>query len=179
FADRMRENLHPFFDRLAHLGVGKTVLLSGDHAQNVRDVASAIGVQDARGDLLPGDKVAVIQELEAAGHHVLMTGDGTNDAPALSAASVGIALATHGGGVTAEAADVVILTNDVTRVADAVAIGQRSVRILRQSIVVGVGLSCVAMIVASFGYITPAFGAALQEVIDVAVILNALRAARD
>lgn len=179
FADRIRENLRPFFDRLSRLGVRKTVLLSGDHTQNARDTAAAIGIQDARGDLSPADKVTAIQELVAMGHNVLMTGDGTNDAPALSAASVGVALATHGGGVTAEAADVVILTNDVTRVADAVAIGQRSVRILHQSIVVGVGLSCVAMVVAAMGYITPAVGAVLQEVIDVAVIINALRASRD
>jgi heavy metal translocating P-type ATPase len=179
FADRMRDNLRPFLDRLSALGVRKTLLLSGDHTRNVREAALALGIQDARGDLLPQEKVGVIQELLAAGHHVLMTGDGTNDAPALSAASVGVALATNGGGVTAEAADVVLLTDDVTRVADAVAISKRTVRILRQSIIVGIALSCAAMVVASFGYITPAAGALLQELIDVAVIVNALRASRD
>lgn len=179
FADRMRDNLRPFLDRLNELGVRNTILLSGDHIGNVRETAAALGVQDARGDLLPGDKVTAVQQLIDAGHRVLMTGDGTNDAPALSTATVGVALATHGGGVTAEAADVVILTDDVTRVGDAVAIGKRSVRIARQSILAGIGLSCVAMLVAALGYITPAVGALLQEVIDIAVILNALRASVD
>jgi heavy metal translocating P-type ATPase len=179
FADRMRDNLLPFFGRLSKLGVRKTLLLSGDHARNARETAHALGIQDARGDLLPGEKVAVIQELVESGHQVLMTGDGTNDAPALSAASVGVALAAHGGGVTAEAADVVLLTDDVTRVADAIAIGKNAVHILRQSIVAGIGLSCTAMIFAALGYISPPVGALLQELIDVAVILNALRASAD
>jgi heavy metal translocating P-type ATPase len=175
FADRVRENLGPFFDRLERLGVRRTILLSGDHERNVRDTAALLGVKDARGDLLPDDKVRVVRQMVEQGSTVLMTGDGTNDAPALSAASVGIALATHGGGVTAEAADAVILTDDVTRVADAVAIGKRTVHIARQSILAGIGLSGTAMIFAAMGYITPAAGALLQEAIDVAVIVNALR----
>ena len=176
YADRMRESLRPLLTRLRSLGVQRTLLLSGDHEQNAREVAAAVGIVEVRGDLLPQHKVEVVNGLMASGHRVLMTGDGTNDAPALSAATVGIALAAHGGGVTAEAADVVLLTDDVTRVADAVAIGKRTVRITRQSILAGLGLSGAAMIAAALGYLAPAAGALIQEAIDVAVILNALRA---
>ena len=179
FADRMREGLPEFFARLAPLGLTRTLLLSGDHQANVAPIAAALGISDARGDLLPEQKVEVVRALEREGRHVLMVGDGTNDAPALSAATVGVALAAHGGGISAEAAGVVLLADDVTRVEDAVRIGQRTVAIARQSIIAGLLLSGVAMVVAALGFIPPTAGALLQEGIDVAVILNALRAAQD
>ena len=178
FGDRMRADLPAFFARLRALGLDQTVLLSGDHAENVAPIARSLGITDARGDLLPDEKVAAVRALEASGRRVLMVGDGTNDAPALSAATVGVALAAHGGGISAEAAGVVLLADDVTRVEDAVRIGKRAVAIARQSIVAGLILSGAAMVVAALGFIPPTAGALLQEGIDVAVILNALRAAR-
>ena len=178
FADKLRDGLPTFFRQLRQLGITRTLLLSGDSTSHTMAVAKEVGIADARGELLPGDKVAVVNELVNAGERVLMVGDGTNDAPALSAANVGIALAAHGGGITAEAADVVILTDDVTRVADMIRLSRRTLRIARQSIRVGLGLSALAMVVAALGYITPVVGAALQEALDVAVILNALRTSR-
>jgi heavy metal translocating P-type ATPase len=177
YADRLRDDLAPMFARLRALGVARSVLLSGDHTANVAPIAAQVGITEARGDLLPQDKVEAVRALEASGRRVVMVGDGTNDAPALSAATVGVALAAHGGGISAEAAGVVLLADDVTRVADAVAIGQRTVRIARQSIAAGLALSGAAMVVAALGYIPPTVGALLQEAIDVAVIVNALRAA--
>lgn len=178
YADRVRENLPPMFARLRALGLTRTLLLSGDHTENVAPIAKQVGISEARGDLLPEGKVEVVKQLEREGHRVLMVGDGTNDAPALSAATVGAALAAHGGGISAEAAGVVLLADDVTRIAEAVEIGQRTVHIAKQSIVAGLVLSGTAMVFAALGYIPPTVGALLQEAIDVAVIVNALRAAR-
>jgi heavy metal translocating P-type ATPase len=177
YADRLRPELASFIPELRRLGVARIVLLSGDDQANASAVGRAVGIDEAHGDLLPGAKVAYVQRLMKEGQRVLMVGDGTNDAPALSTATVGIALAAGGGGISAEAADAVILADDPTRVAEAMKISRRTLHLARQSIWVGLGLSGAAMVVASFGYIPPVVGALLQEGIDVAVILNALRAA--
>jgi heavy metal translocating P-type ATPase len=176
FADRLRPESRELVRALAALGIHRVVLVTGDHEGHARQVARDAGITEFRADLLPAGKVGVVEELERAGERVLMVGDGTNDAPALTRASVGVALAAHGGGITAEAADAVVLADDPGRVAEAVAISRRTMSIARQSVWAGLGLSGLAMVVAAFGYIPPTMGAILQEVIDVAVILNALRA---
>ena len=175
FADTIRPSVGKTLARLRAIGLNHIVLLSGDHAAYVRTVADAVGVQDARGNLLPADKVAVVAQLKRAGESVLMVGDGVNDAPALSLADVGIALASHGRGIASESADVILLEDDIAGVADAVEIGRKTMRIARQSIVVGLGLSLVGMGFAAAGWLTPTLGALTQEAIDVVVILNALR----
>lgn len=177
YADEVRPTAAALIARLKSLGVQRTLLLSGDHAGTVMSVATTLGIDEVAGDLLPEGKVERVAQLVSEGGGVMMVGDGTNDAPALRRADVGVAMAGHGGGITAEAADVVVLVDDLARVGEAMAIAQRTLRIARQSITVGLGLSGIAMIVAAAGYLTPVTGAVLQEVIDVAVILNALRAA--
>ncbi len=176
FADEMRPGLAAFFSSLTTRGIREVHLLSGDKSDNVARLAETFGITSFAGDLSPSDKVDRVRALESAGGRVLMVGDGTNDAPALSAATVGVALAGHGGGVLAEAADVVLLVDELTRVTEAIDIGRRSMRIARQSIGVGLGLSLVGMAIAASGRMTPIVGALAQEAIDVAVILNALRA---
>lgn len=177
YADEVRAGVPAVMRRLEALGARRTLLLSGDRQANASAVAADVGIAEALGDLSPADKVREVKRLVAAGERVLMVGDGTNDAPALAAATVGIALASGHAGVTAETADAVILVDDVSRVADAVAIGQRTMRVARQSVAWGLGLSAAAMVVAAAGRLPPAAGALVQEAIDIAVILNAVRAA--
>ncbi|MGN6674914.1 MAG: heavy metal translocating P-type ATPase [Thermomicrobiales bacterium] len=176
FSDRLRPGVATLMDRLRALGVRRTVMLTGDRQANATRIGQEAGVDEIVANLLPADKVRELQTLKSRYDQVVMVGDGINDAPALATASVGIAMGAHGTGISAEAADIVLLVDDVTRVGDAVAIGQRMRQIAQQSIFVGLGLSLAFMVIASFGLIPPAIGALLQEVIDVAVILNALRA---
>ena len=178
YADEVRAGVHAVLDEMRRMGVRRTILLSGDRAENASAVATMVGIDDVAGDLLPEDKVAAVHALVSRGENVLMVGDGTNDAPALSAATVGVALAAHGGGVTTEAADVVVMADDLGRVVETMQISRRTMHIARQCIRVGVGLSVLGMLAAAMGYITPLLGAGLQEGIDLAVIVNALRASR-
>ena len=178
FADQMRPSATTIVADLDRLGVHRAILLSGDQERYTRDVAIAAGIREAHGGLLPADKDRIVRDLTRSGERVVMVGDGTNDAPALSSAAVGVALAGHGGGITAAAADVVFLVDEVSRIADAVRIGRSTVRIAEESIWAGLGLSGAAMVCAVLGLIPPTMGAMLQELIDVAVIVNALRASR-
>ncbi len=179
YADRTRDGMPQLISELRELGVRRIMLLSGDDPRNVAATAAELGISEAEGALLPEDKAATVKSLVEGGAKVAMVGDGTNDAPALAAATVGIAMAGHGGGITAEAADVVLLVDDPRNVAELMRISRRTLRIARESIWVGLGLSGGAMIFAAAGLIPPVMGALLQEVIDVAVIVNALRASGD
>jgi len=178
FADRLRHQVPGLMQRLVVLGVTDTVMLTGDRQETAEIVAGQAGIHTVMANLLPSDKVAAVQELKQRHGVVIMVGDGINDAPALAAATVGVAMGAHGAAASAEAADVVLLVDDVSRVAEAVAISQRMRRIAMQSIGVGLGVSGALMVVAAAGHITPAIGALLQEALDAAVILNALRARR-
>lgn len=176
YEDRVRPELAESLSRLAALGLSRMVLLSGDSVVNARSVGAIAGIDEIHGELLPADKAAIVSRFKARGEVVMMVGDGTNDAPALAAADIGIAMAGHSGGITSEAADAVILNDDLRRVGEAVEISRRTMRLARQSIIAGLVMSGTAMIFAASGRIEPTEGALLQEVIDVAVILNALRA---
>jgi len=178
FTDPPRPGVVESLAALRRLGFHRMILLSGDHAETAHQVGRALGFSEVAGDLLPADKTAWVQRLRAEGSRVLMVGDGINDAPALMSATVGVAMAQHGGGIAAESADVVLLHEHPGRLVEAVEIARRTLRVARQSVWTGLGLSGAAMAVAAWGYLTPVAGALLQEVIDLVVILNALRAAR-
>jgi len=176
FADRVRPGLRAFVQRLHRLGVREVIMLTGDHEATARAVALQAGITHVQAGLLPAGKVAAVQAWRKQIPDLMMVGDGINDAPALASAAVGVALGARGAAISAAAADVVLLIDDVTRVADALEISHRTMRIIFECIFVGLGLSAAAMVAAGLGLIPPVAGAAIQEAIDAAVILNALRA---
>ena len=178
-ADRLRPGAENVARELHEAGVEHVALVSGDRIEVAREVAAALGIEEVHAEQHPEDKLGIVREaLERSDGMVVMAGDGINDAPALALADVGIAMAGKGATVSSETADVVVVADRADRIPLAVSIGRRSLRIATQSVVAGLALSIGAMIVAAFGYLPPVWGALFQEVIDVAVILNALRALR-
>lgn len=176
-ADEIRSDAAPALARLRQAGIGRIVLASGDHRPVVERIGSTLPLDKYHAELEPQDKVKLVLAERRTGT-VLMAGDGVNDAPALAAADVGIAIGARGSSASAEAADAVLLVDDLERIAEAVETAKRSRRIALESVYWGLGLSVAAMFVAAFGYLPPVQGALLQEVIDVLVIVNALRALR-
>jgi heavy metal translocating P-type ATPase len=175
-SDPLRGGAESLASELRELGVERIALVSGDDAPVAREVASSVGIEEVYADQSPADKLAVVERARAESRgSVVMVGDGVNDAPALASADVGIAMAGKGATVSSETADVVVVVERADRIPLSIRVGRRSLRIARQSVVVGLGLSVGAMFVAAFGYLPPVWGARFLEVIDVAVILTALR----
>jgi heavy metal translocating P-type ATPase len=159
---------------LRRSGVERVVMVTGDRADVAEAIAAIADIDEVFAECSPADKVEVVR-LELRSGATIMVGDGINDAPALAAASVGVAIGARGATASSEAADVVLTVDRLDRLGDALRIARRAIRIARQSVVVGMGLSIIAMGVAAVGWLPAAWGALLQEGIDVAVILNALR----
>ncbi len=178
--DRVRDDAPLLVAELRRAGIEHVAMVTGDRAEVGTEVARRLGLDGVYPELGPEQKVEVVRTMQSRPglRAVVMVGDGVNDAPALALADVGIAMGTAGATVSSETADAVIMVDRVDRVAEAVRIGRRSLRIARESVLVGIGLSLAAMGFAAFGLIVPIAGALLQEAIDVAVILNALRALR-
>ena len=173
--DRIRADAARTLRLLHRAGISRTVMITGDRAAVAGPIADLVGADEVHAEQTPAGKVAIVRaETERAA--TVMAGDGVNDAPALAAANVGVALGARGATASSEAADLVITVDRLERLAEALAIARRTRTIARQSVLVGMGLSLAAMAVAAAGYLPPALGALLQEGIDIAVILNALRA---
>ena len=175
FRDQLRNESAQAVRSIKRLGVEKVTMLTGDRLQTAQWVAMSAGIDEVLANLQPQDKVSAVQAA-CAQATTMMVGDGINDAPALAAADIGVAMGAAGASAASEAAGVVLLVDRLDRVAQALAIAQRSCSIARQSMLIGMGLSVLAMLVAAAGYLPPLAGAVLQEVIDVGVIFNALRA---
>jgi P-type E1-E2 ATPase len=179
-ADEVRPDARAVVERLRVEGIRHLAMASGDRRSVAERVGRELALDRVYAELTPEEKLEIVRRIrdDQQLRKVVMVGDGVNDAPALALADIGIAMGAAGATVSAETADAVITVDRIDRVADAVHAGRRSLYIARQSVLVGMGMSLAAMLVAAFGYLPPVAGALLQEAIDLAVILNALRALR-
>ena len=176
FTDHVRPEAAQTMAKLKAAGVTNLIMLTGDQRAIAQQVAKAVGISTVKADLLPQDKIAALQSIPQSEHPVFMVGDGVNDAPSLATADVGIAMGAHGSTAASETADVVILKDDLAKVAKAVTISQDTLRIAKQAVLIGIAICTVLMLIASTGVIPAFVGAMLQEVIDTVSILWALKA---
>lgn len=176
FTDHVRPEAAQTMTKLKAAGVTNLIMLTGDQRAIAQQVAKAVGISTVKADLLPQDKIAALQSIPQSEHPVFMVGDGVNDAPSLATADVGIAMGAHGSTAASETADVVILKDDLAKVAKAVTISQDTLRIAKQAVLIGIAICTVLMLIASTGVIPAFVGAMLQEVIDTVSILWALKA---
>lgn len=175
--DSLRAGAADLIRHLRDIGISRIVLASGDRRDVAEAVTADLPIDAIHANLSPDQKIAVVTGERPRGP-VMMIGDGVNDAPALAAADLGVAMGAKGAAASAEAADVVLLVDDLGRILPAIQVARRARGIALQSVYAGLGLSTAGMVAAMFGYLTPVQGALIQEAIDVAVILNALRALR-
>lgn len=176
-ADQLRPDAIETVERFSAAGVKNVAMLTGDVRPTAERMAALAGITSVHAELLPEDKVKLVLESEKD-HPVLMVGDGINDAPVLASATVGVAMAARGATAASESADIVVVKDEISAVAEALEIGQDTTRVALESIWLGIIISIGLMLVAAFGVIPVIVGALLQEVVDLIAILNALRALR-
>lgn len=173
-ADEIRPESANTIARLKKLGIKNLLMVTGDNATTAKTIAKELGITRVKSEALPADKLIEIENLKD--RPVVFVGDGVNDAPVLTVSDVGIALGARGSTAASETADMVILLDDVERVAEATKVAKHTFKIAKQSIFIGIGLSIILMFIFATGKFKPVYGAAVQEVVDVIVIFNALRA---
>ena len=174
FADPLRLEGVTALDALRTTGINRIVLATGDRKAVADGLVVGLPIDAVAADLDPAGKTDLVA-VERRRGVVMMVGDGVNDAPALAAADLGVALGARGAAAAAEAADVVLLVDRIDGLAQAIRIAKRARAIALQCVFAGIGMSTLGMVAAAFGYLSPLQGALIQEVIDVAVVLNAMR----
>lgn len=176
FVDHVRPEARRTMDELRKMGVTNLMMLTGDQASFAKEVAKQVGISDVKTNLLPQGKIAALKAIPLDQHPVFMVGDGVNDAPSFVTADVGIAMGAHGATAASESASVVIIRDDLSRIAKIVEISQDTIKIAKQAVLIGIAICTILMLIACTG-ILPAFvGAMFQEVIDTVSILWALKA---
>lgn len=176
FSDTIRPEASKTIARLKAQGINDLLMVTGDGRTVAEAIAEEVGLTEVHARCLPQDKLTILTSIPKEKRPVTMVGDGVNDAPALTVADVGIAMGAHGSTAASESADVVILKDDLERVAEAVMISRETMKVAKQSVLIGIFVCVFLMIVASTGVIPALFGAMLQEVVDTVSILSALRA---
>ena len=181
FTDEIRKDAGKAITELRRLGVKNLLMVTGDQKAAALTVAKAVHLDasDVYAECLPADKMRIIEEVPVKEGLTAMVGDGVNDAPVLASSNVGIALGARGSTAASESADVVIMVDNLSKVPESVAIAKRTFFIAKQSILIGIFISVGLMVLFATGKFKPVYGAAIQELVDVTVILNALRAHRD
>jgi heavy metal translocating P-type ATPase len=173
-SDHLRSEAKNTISQIRQLGILKTVMITGDNKDVADSIAKSVGIKTVYAETLPGEKLHALEDIKQ--RPAVFVGDGVNDAPVLTGSDVGIALGAKGSTAASESADLVIMEDDLSRVAASVYIAKRTFAIAKQSILVGIGLSVILMIIFATGKFPPIYGAVIQELVDVVVIFNALRA---
>lgn len=177
-SDVIRDEVSGAIEELRRLGIKRFILLTGDNERVARAVSLKLGITEYHSNLLPEDKIDIVRRLQAEGYRVLMIGDGVNDAPALVQADVGIAMAVAGTDVALEAAPVALMRDDWSQIPEAIKLGRKTYKVIRQGIALGITWDIITMGLASFGILTPVMAAALEELPTLAVATNASRLLR-
>jgi cation-transporting P-type ATPase C len=174
-ADAVRAESAEVIARLRGLGIGRVVMLTGDAPANAAAVAEVLGIVDYRAQALPEDKLNVVRDLQSRGHRVVMVGDGTNDAPALAAADLSMALGAAASDVAIEAADITLAGNDLQAVVDTIALSRRTLRVIRQNYALAIGVNTIGLLAGAGGGLNPVLAAVLHNASSVAVVTNSAR----
>ncbi|WP_338934958.1 heavy metal translocating P-type ATPase [Lactobacillus helveticus] len=168
--DEIRPETAETIAKLKRQGAEDIMMLTGDHMQVAEKVGKKAGITDIRADLLPAEKIKAIKEVPKDLRPVVMTGDGVNDAPSLTAADVGIAMGAKGATAASESADAVIIVNDLSKVNDAVAISKHTMKVANIDVLTAIGVVIIIELIAFTGVIPAFWGAILQEVVDMITI---------
>jgi cation-transporting P-type ATPase C len=177
-ADTVRQEMRDAVGNLKGSGVKRIVMLTGDSDEVARRVASSVGIEEWRAQLLPGDKVNSIKELQADGHRVAMLGDGINDAPALAQADVGIAMGVTGTDLTMDTADIVLMTDDALKAAEAIQLSRKTLKTVKQNLLFALIFNLIGIAAASLGILSPIAAALFHNFGSVAVVINSSRLVR-
>ena len=172
-SDSLRPESKQTIQDIVNLGIKQTVMITGDNKTTADTIAKAAGIKTVYAETLPGEKLHALEDIKQ--RPAVFVGDGVNDAPVLTGSDVGIAMGAKGSTAASESADLVIMTDDLSKVASALEIAKKTFSIARQSILIGIGLSLALMLIFATGKFQPIYGAIVQEVVDVVVIFNALR----
>lgn len=179
FTDTIRSEAKETISQLKAEGLTKLMMLTGDQKDVAVTIAKEVGITEVKAECLPGDKISALKEIPDSERPIIMVGDGVNDAPSLTIADIGIAMGAHGSTAASESADVVVLKDDLSKVSTVIQLSKDTMKIAKESVLLGILICTILMLVASTGVIPALLGAALQEVVDVVSIFSALRARKD